>query len=99
MVLSGLELNDPFIGKFYKNLSSQYKNIWFSLQLNARAEILGEDRADPAMKPRFPVWYQAMWFFGVVGGSFALYFYLEDYKFGRPVTAKQYPQDGPHYQF
>lgn len=67
--------------------------------MHARAEIFGEDRYDISMRPRFPVWYQAMWFFGVLGGCFTLYFYLENYKMGRPVTIKQYPNEGTFYTF
>ncbi|CAH1643632.1 unnamed protein product [Spodoptera littoralis] len=71
----------------------------FNEPMHARMEIFGGDRYDPSMKRRFSVLYQAIWFFGVVGGSFALYTFLEDYKVGRPVTAKQYPANGPHYSF
>ena len=63
-------------------------------------EIFGGDRYDPSMKRRFSLLHQWTWFLGVVGGSIALFFYLEDFKVGRPVTAKQYPgQGGPHFLF
>ncbi|CAG9783186.1 unnamed protein product [Diatraea saccharalis] len=71
----------------------------FNEPVHARAEIFGEDRYDPSMRPRIPLAQQWTWFLGVVGGSLALYFYLEDYKFGRPVTCKQYPGNGTHYLF
>ncbi|CAH2100220.1 unnamed protein product [Euphydryas editha] len=71
----------------------------FNEPFHARAEIIGEDRYDISMRPRIPVWQQLTWFVGTVGGCFLLYFFLEDYKVGRPVTAKQYPHDGPHYLF
>ncbi|XP_038209314.1 NADH dehydrogenase [ubiquinone] 1 beta subcomplex subunit 8, mitochondrial [Zerene cesonia] len=71
----------------------------FNEPFHARAEIFGEDRYDISMKPRIPVWEQWCWFLGCMTGFFALFFYLEDFKFGRPVTEKQYPRDGPHYMF
>lgn len=61
--------------------------------------MYGEDRYDISMKPRFSLTHQWLWFLGTIGGFFALYLFLEDYKFGRPVTIKQYPKDGPHYLF
>lgn len=39
------------------------------------------------------------WFFGVVGGTFALYYWLEDKKMFRPAMPKQLPKDGKHYTF
>lgn len=39
------------------------------------------------------------WFFGVVGGIFALYYWLEDKKMFRPAMPKQLPKDGKHYTF
>ncbi|XP_061715520.1 NADH dehydrogenase [ubiquinone] 1 beta subcomplex subunit 8, mitochondrial [Cydia pomonella] len=90
----GADSKDPFYPYDQPELKRN-----FNEPMHARAEIFGEDRYDISMRPRFPVWYQAMWFFGVVGGCFALYFYLEDMKMGRPVTIKQYPKDGPHYTF
>ncbi|XP_026324070.1 NADH dehydrogenase [ubiquinone] 1 beta subcomplex subunit 8, mitochondrial [Hyposmocoma kahamanoa] len=71
----------------------------FNEPVHALAELYGEDRYDISMRPRFPVWYQACFLFAVLGGSFALYYYLEDFKMGRPVLVKQYPKDGPHYMF
>lgn len=67
--------------------------------MHASSEIIGEDRYDISMRPRFPLLRQWIWFLGAIGGSFGLYLFLEDYKFGRPVTAKQYPHEGPHYLF
>ncbi|CAG5041907.1 unnamed protein product [Parnassius apollo] len=90
----GTDSKDPYYPYDYPDLKRN-----FNEPMNARQEIFGEDRYDISMRPRFPLWYQWMWFLGVVGGSFALYLFLEDYKFGRPVTAKQYPQEGPHYLF
>ncbi|KAL0895957.1 hypothetical protein ABMA27_011959 [Loxostege sticticalis] len=93
----------PDIGADSRDPHYPYDNPEFKRNFNepihASAEIFGEDRYDPAMRPRFSVGRQWTWFLGVVGGSMALYFYLEDYKMGRPVTAKQYPGDGPHYLF
>ncbi|CAB3255460.1 unnamed protein product [Arctia plantaginis] len=71
----------------------------FNEPMHARMEIFGGDRYDPAMKRRFSLLHQWTWFLGTIGGSFALYLYLEDFKFGRPVTAKQLPSNGPHYLF
>ncbi|XP_063837102.1 NADH dehydrogenase [ubiquinone] 1 beta subcomplex subunit 8, mitochondrial [Ostrinia nubilalis] len=71
----------------------------FNEPLHASAEIFGEDRYDPNMRPRFSLARQWTWFLGTVGGSMALYFYLENFKMGRPVIAKQYPGEGPHYLF
>lgn len=71
----------------------------FNEPIHARAEIFGEDRYDISMRPRFSVLHQWIWFLGTVGGSLALYFFLDNYKFGRPVACKQYPGNGPHYSF
>ncbi|XP_037300528.1 NADH dehydrogenase [ubiquinone] 1 beta subcomplex subunit 8, mitochondrial [Manduca sexta] len=71
----------------------------FNEPLNVRAEIFGGDRYDPAMRPRFSLAHQWTWFLGTIGGVMLLFFYMEDYKFGRPVTAKQYPGQGTHYLF
>ncbi|PZC79803.1 NADH dehydrogenase [ubiquinone] 1 beta subcomplex subunit 8, mitochondrial [Helicoverpa armigera] len=71
----------------------------FNEPINACMEIYGGDRYDPAMKRRFSLLHQWIWFLGTIGGAFALYTYLEDFKVGRPVTAKQYPSAGPHYEF
>lgn len=61
--------------------------------------MYGEDRYDPSMKDRYPISVQWLAFLGGVGGCLALFFYLEDFKLGRPVIAKQYPGEGPHYYF
>ncbi|VVC92373.1 NADH dehydrogenase [ubiquinone] 1 beta subcomplex subunit 8, mitochondrial [Leptidea sinapis] len=71
----------------------------FNEPLNVRSEIIGEDRYDISFKPRIPVWQQYTWFFGTIGGFTLGYYYLNNFKFGRPVIAKQYPKDGPHYLF
>ncbi|XP_059047473.1 NADH dehydrogenase [ubiquinone] 1 beta subcomplex subunit 8, mitochondrial [Achroia grisella] len=71
----------------------------FNEPIHSSAEIFGEDRYDISMRPRFSLAHQWTWFLGTLAGAFALYIYLEDYKIGRPVTAKQYPTDGPHYLF
>ncbi|XP_050351609.1 NADH dehydrogenase [ubiquinone] 1 beta subcomplex subunit 8, mitochondrial [Nymphalis io] len=93
----------PDIGADSKDPSYPYDSPELKRNFNetfhAQAEIFGEDRYDISMRPRLPVLTQLTWFLCTVTGSFLLYFYLEDYKFGRPVTAKQYPQDGPHYLF
>ena len=67
--------------------------------MHVDTEIIGEDRYDISMRPRFPLLRQWTWLLGVLGGSFGLYVFLEDYKFGRPVIAKQLPHEGPHYLF
>ncbi|CAH4015699.1 NADH dehydrogenase [ubiquinone] 1 beta subcomplex subunit 8, mitochondrial [Pieris brassicae] len=93
----------PDIGADSKDPHYPYDNPELKRNFNepfhAVAELIGEDRYDISMKPRIPLWQQWCWFLGVIGGFFGLFYYLEDYKFGRPVTAKQYPQDGPHYLF
>ncbi|XP_045760416.1 NADH dehydrogenase [ubiquinone] 1 beta subcomplex subunit 8, mitochondrial [Maniola jurtina] len=71
----------------------------FNEPIHASAEIYGEDRYDPAARPRFSLPHQWTWFLGTMFGSLALYIWLENYKFGRPVTLKQYPHEGPHYLF
>lgn len=41
-----------------------------------------------------------LWFVGVMGGTFALYYWLEDKKMFRPAMPKQFPKDGKkHYTF
>lgn len=67
--------------------------------MHASSEIIGEDRYDISMRPRFSLLHQWTWFLGAIGGSVLLFLFLEDHKFGRPVTAKQYPHEGPHYLF
>ncbi|CAK1548224.1 unnamed protein product [Leptosia nina] len=95
--------NLPDIGAESKDPHYPYDNAELKRNFNepyhVNAEILGEDRYNISFKPRISVMEQWCWFLGVIGGSIALYYYMEDYKFGRPVTAKQYPQDGPHYSF
>ncbi|XP_041974043.1 NADH dehydrogenase [ubiquinone] 1 beta subcomplex subunit 8, mitochondrial [Aricia agestis] len=71
----------------------------FNEPFHVKHEIIGEDRYDISMRPRVPASEMLVWFFGVVGGSFLLFWWLEDYKIGRPVVAKQFPRDGPHYLF
>ncbi|KAI8429643.1 hypothetical protein MSG28_000224 [Choristoneura fumiferana] len=90
----GADSKDPFYPYDQPELKRN-----FNEPMHARGEIFGEDRYDISMRPRFPVWYQALWFFGVLGGCFTLYFYLENYKMGRPVTIKQYPHEGTFYTF
>lgn len=74
-------------------------SVFCTFQIHARAEIFGGDRCDPAFRPRFSLFHQWTWLLGVLGGATALYLFLEDYKVGRPVTAKQYPGEGTHYYF
>ncbi|XP_013144356.1 PREDICTED: NADH dehydrogenase [ubiquinone] 1 beta subcomplex subunit 8, mitochondrial [Papilio polytes] len=90
----GADSKDPFYPYDHPELKRN-----FNEPIHASQEIYGEDRYDISMKPRFSLLHQWTWFLGVIGGSFALYIFLEDYKFGRPVTIKQYPKDGPHYLF
>lgn len=70
-----------------------------SSQLHANIDLIGEDRIGSAEPPRFSMQAQALSFVGVMIGTFILYYALEDYKMYRPVSAKQYPSDGPHYTF
>ncbi|KOB66130.1 NADH-ubiquinone oxidoreductase ashi subunit, partial [Operophtera brumata] len=98
---------------FYKNWNYQYKPgphpktpeehaaaaKKYGLTIHAGAEILGGDRCDPSFRPRFSLFQQWTTLIGVLGGATALFFFLEDYKVGRPVTAKQYPGEGQHYYF
>ncbi|XP_053601416.1 NADH dehydrogenase [ubiquinone] 1 beta subcomplex subunit 8, mitochondrial [Plodia interpunctella] len=90
----GADSKDPFYPYDCPELKRN-----FNEPMHAISELIGEDRYDISMKPRFSVLHQALWFLGMIGGSFALYLFLEDYKIGRPVTCKQYPNDGPHYLF
>ncbi|XP_072935110.1 NADH dehydrogenase [ubiquinone] 1 beta subcomplex subunit 8, mitochondrial [Epargyreus clarus] len=90
----GGDSKDPHYPYDYPDLKRN-----FNEPIHARQEIIGEDRYDISMRPITPVWNQWLWFFGVMGGLYSLYAYLENYKFGRPVTYKHYPKDGPHYSF
>lgn len=68
-------------------------------QMHAHIDLIGEDRIGSAEPLRFSLQSQALVFAAVMAGTFALYYLLEDYKMYRPVAAKQYPSDGPHYTF
>lgn len=62
--------------------------------------MYGEDRYSQPDRPRFAHGTYWLSFLGVMGGCFALYYWLEDKKMFRPVAAKQYPGDGKvHYVF
>ncbi|XP_032516667.1 NADH dehydrogenase [ubiquinone] 1 beta subcomplex subunit 8, mitochondrial [Danaus plexippus] len=71
----------------------------FNEPFHVASEIIGEDRFNISVKHRIPMWQQWTWFLGAMFGSYMLYMYLDNYKIGRPVVAKQYPQEGPHYMF
>ncbi|CAG9110263.1 hypothetical protein JYU34_010922 [Plutella xylostella] len=90
----GADSKDPY----YPYDSPEFKRN-FNEPIHMSAELYGEDRYDISMRPRFSLLHQWTWFLGTLAGSFALFFFLEDYKVGRPVTAKQYPWNGPHYEF
>ncbi|GBP67360.1 NADH dehydrogenase 1 beta subcomplex subunit 8, mitochondrial [Eumeta japonica] len=90
----GTDSKDPY----YPWDNPEYKRN-FNEPMHYKAEMIGWDRYDISVKMRVPLWEQWLWFLGVMGGAISLYFFLEDYKFGRPVTAKQYPKEGKHYSF
>lgn len=73
----------------------------FIFQIHVLNEIYREDRYDVSLRPRFSNATMWRWFLGTMAGFFTIFFILEDpkYKMGRPVVAKQYPGDGPHYSF
>ncbi|KAL4709790.1 hypothetical protein ACJJTC_001244 [Scirpophaga incertulas] len=66
----------------------------FNEPFHAIAEIIGEDRYDISMRPRFSLSVQWSMLLTAIGGSAAIYLFLENHKVGRPVICKQYPGQG-----
>lgn len=63
-------------------------------------DMYGLDRVNASQKLRFSMQQYALAFFGVMGVSLGVYYYLEDKKMHWPVLPKQYPGDGAvHYTF
>ncbi|XP_004928607.1 NADH dehydrogenase [ubiquinone] 1 beta subcomplex subunit 8, mitochondrial [Bombyx mori] len=93
----------PDIGEDSKDPHYPYDNPElkrnFNEPLHATAEIFGGDRCDISIRRRFSLLHQWTWFLGTLGGFALLMVFLEDYKIGRPVTAKQIPGQGVHYLF
>uniref|UniRef100_A0A7R9IFF5 NADH dehydrogenase [ubiquinone] 1 beta subcomplex subunit 8, mitochondrial n=1 Tax=Timema tahoe TaxID=61484 RepID=A0A7R9IFF5_9NEOP len=72
----------------------------FNEPIHVHADMYGEDRYNVSFKPRFSRLYMWTSFLGVVGGFFAIYFFMEDKKMFRPVVPKQYYRPGVvHYTF
>lgn len=76
----------------------KYKHIF--LQISADHDLYSEDRYSQADYLRYSTAHYLLWFFGVMGGCLAAYYWLDDKKMYRPVAAKQLPGDGrTHYTF
>nr|CAD7401173.1 unnamed protein product [Timema poppensis] len=57
----------------------------FNEPIHVHADMYGEDRYNVSFKPRFSLLYMWTCFLSVVGGFFAIYFFMEDKKMFRPV--------------
>ncbi|XP_037935827.1 NADH dehydrogenase [ubiquinone] 1 beta subcomplex subunit 8, mitochondrial-like [Teleopsis dalmanni] len=91
----GVEARDPY----YPYDFPEHKRN-FNEPIHADIDLYGEDRYSVAARPRYS--NQVYWgtFLGVMTFCFVLYYWLEDKKMFRPVSAKQYPGDGKkHYTF
>uniref|UniRef100_A0A7R9ATA8 NADH dehydrogenase [ubiquinone] 1 beta subcomplex subunit 8, mitochondrial n=1 Tax=Timema shepardi TaxID=629360 RepID=A0A7R9ATA8_TIMSH len=72
----------------------------FNEPIHVHADMYGEDRYNVSFRPRFSLLYMWTCFLGVVGGFFAVYYFMEDKKMFRPVVPKQYYRPGVvHYTF
>lgn len=69
------------------------------LQIHAEIDYHDETRFGSAEPLRFSLLNQFLAFFGVISGSFLLYWFLDDKRIYRPALPKQYPTSGPHYTF
>lgn len=61
---------------------------------------MGEDRYDVSARHRYSFFTYFAQFFGVMFGTFGLYYLMEDAKMFPALLPKQYPQEGvKHYTF
>ncbi|XP_055309412.1 NADH dehydrogenase [ubiquinone] 1 beta subcomplex subunit 8, mitochondrial [Sitodiplosis mosellana] len=77
----------------------------FQEPVHAEIDFYDETRAGLPGPLRVPIWEMWLWFLGCIGGTLALYWWLEDKKMFRPAMPKQLPRDsgknygGKHYTF
>ncbi|XP_022919399.1 NADH dehydrogenase [ubiquinone] 1 beta subcomplex subunit 8, mitochondrial [Onthophagus taurus] len=72
----------------------------FNEPIHAEADMIGEDRYDVSARLRVPMSTQWFQFLGVMFGTFAIYYWLEDCKMFIGQLPKQYPlDDKPSYTF
>lgn len=72
----------------------------FQEPIHAEIDFYDETRYGTPADLRYPLWKMVVTFLSVIGGSFLLYFWLDDKKVFRPVLRKQLPAPGQiHYTF
>lgn len=71
----------------------------FQEPVHAEIDMYDETRYGSPQELRYPLSVMALMFVSVVGGSFFIYWLLDDHKMFRPVLRKQLPADGVHYTF
>uniref|UniRef100_A0A1B6DQG4 NADH dehydrogenase [ubiquinone] 1 beta subcomplex subunit 8, mitochondrial n=1 Tax=Clastoptera arizonana TaxID=38151 RepID=A0A1B6DQG4_9HEMI len=88
---------DPYYPYEYPEL-----RLGFGEVLHAHSDIMGEDRCDLNIDEKLTLTKTKMlsMFLGTVGGSLLLTWMCKDtFIATRPVLARHYPGDGPHYKY
>lgn len=68
--------------------------------MHVNADMLGEDRWNANLRPRFPLWFQLAQFLGTMSGALLLYYIFDQAKCFPGLIPKQYPGQGKvHYTF